>query len=210
MIRCWGTQDRVVPLLCSCNQYRRWKCHVAGMVQAAHELHHPNIEYPDTADLLQLLRCSCFHLWWLNLEWREGGWDIFLGHFQTLTLTLRKVSSLSGVQTTQVEGPLVEFGTVLVFSCLSSCWGEGGPREETVLVQGESMWTCGISEPPIKLESIAHIFASAEWNLGALRCGLHCRFSLSPLFSGQRPVKWGLSENLQCTNGQTLSDPRTP
>jgi len=39
----------------------------------------------------------------------------------------------------EVEGPPVEFGTVLVFSCLASCWGEGGPREETVIVQGETM-----------------------------------------------------------------------
>jgi len=39
----------------------------------------------------------------------------------------------------EVDGPPVEFGTVLVFSCLASCWGEGGPREETVIVQGETM-----------------------------------------------------------------------
>jgi len=39
----------------------------------------------------------------------------------------------------EVEGPPVEFGTVLVFSCLASCWGEGGPREEAVIVQGETM-----------------------------------------------------------------------
>jgi len=37
------------------------------------------------------------------------------------------------------EGPPVEFGTVLIFSCLASCWGEGEPREETVIVQAETM-----------------------------------------------------------------------
>ena len=40
----------------------------------------------------------------------------------------------------QVDGPPVEFGTVLVYSCLASCWGDdGGPREEIVIVQGETM-----------------------------------------------------------------------
>ena len=39
----------------------------------------------------------------------------------------------------QEEGPPVEFGTVLVFSCLASCWGEGEPKEETVIVQAETM-----------------------------------------------------------------------
>jgi len=43
------------------------------------------------------------------------------------------------VEGEEVEGPPVEFGTVLIFSCLASCWGEGGPREETVIVQGETM-----------------------------------------------------------------------
>ena len=40
----------------------------------------------------------------------------------------------------KVDGPPVEFGTVLVYSCLASCWGDdGGPREEIVIVQGETM-----------------------------------------------------------------------
>ena len=40
----------------------------------------------------------------------------------------------------QVDGPPVEFGTVLVYSCLASCWEDhGGPREEIVIVQGETM-----------------------------------------------------------------------
>ena len=40
----------------------------------------------------------------------------------------------------QVDGPPVEFGTVLVYSCLASCWGDdGGPREEIVIEQGETM-----------------------------------------------------------------------
>ena len=38
-----------------------------------------------------------------------------------------------------VEGSPVEFGTVLLYSCSSSCWGEGEPREEVLLVQGENM-----------------------------------------------------------------------
>ena len=36
---------------------------------------------------------------------------------------------------------------------------------------------------------------------------LHCRFSLSPHFTGLCPEKWGLSENLWCKNSWTLSDP---
>ena len=54
-------------------------------------------------------------------------------------LNSKMIPFSSSVPPPQVEGPPVEFGTVLVFSCLASCWGEGGPREEAVIVQGETM-----------------------------------------------------------------------
>ena len=37
-------------------------------------------------------------------------------------------------------GPALEFGTVIVFTCSRSCWGEGDtPRQETVILQAETM-----------------------------------------------------------------------
>ena len=37
-------------------------------------------------------------------------------------------------------GPALEFGTVMVFTCSRSCWGEGDtPRQETLILQAETM-----------------------------------------------------------------------
>jgi len=61
----------------------------------------------------------------------------------SLTFELQLLPSLVSqlrVDEGEVDGPPVEFGTVLVYSCLASCWGDvGGPREEIVIVQGETM-----------------------------------------------------------------------
>lgn len=50
-------------------------------------------------------------------------------------------SLVAGLRLEGVEGPAVEFGTVLVYSCLASCWPEGGreAREEALLLQAETM-----------------------------------------------------------------------
>ena len=74
------------------------------------------------------------------------------------------------------------------------------------------VWT-GQCDNSLFLWKLYNINQLDVWGvLGSLKVWpfLHCRFSLSPHFSGQRPAKWGLSENLQCKNGQTLSDSRTP
>ena len=80
------------------------------------------------------------------------------------------------------------------------------------LIAANIVWT-GQCDNSLFLWKLYNINQLDVWGvLGSLKVWpfLHCRFSLSPHFSGQRPAKWGLSENLQCKNGQTLSDSRTP
>ena len=48
---------------------------------------------------------------------------------------------MSELRAPGMEGPPIEFGTILVFTCSKSCWAAdgSGPRRETVVVQAERM-----------------------------------------------------------------------
>ena len=60
----------------------------------------------------------------------------------TLQSLINTIVSVSQMSVKGLDGPPVEFGTVLVYTCHNSCWDDRDqtPRRETVILQQEAMW----------------------------------------------------------------------